>query len=708
VAGVTLAANLGTFGFLVVVARSGTPAVLSGAAALAAVALAFEVPANALQAAIGARGQAGGDVPGLRSSVLTMSAVGAATCALLVALAPLADSFLHLGSLSGPVLLGAYALVGSIGVVPKGRLTAQGRLALLAAGLLSGLAARLGVGYELVSHGAGVTGALAAVVTGEALTGAVVLVGAVLGGRRASLGRSGLPLPSAPAKRTQEGRLPWGKARLPAAAFTGYWALSALDVVLARHWLSSQASGWYASAATAAQLALIAPGAAAALTFPKLAGTGAPQPVSPEARPWQRLMFALGSAVAALTGLVAALAVSTWPRPVVEGLFGTPYASASRVVGLLSTAAAILSLVSILVRYHLDRGSRIAACGGWLGAAAAIGGIAAWHGSMHQVALVMVGASGLACTLMVVVALAKRELPPAGLAAQANLALLDADLDLTVVVPYYNPGRLLVPTVERILEVLDRSGTSYEVIAVSDGSTDGSDRELDELARAKPRVSNVVLARNQGKGAALRVGLARGRGRYLGFIDADGDLDPVLLESFQAMVRLYEPDIILGSKRHPLSEVEYPLLRRVYSWGYQQVVHLGFRLNIRDTQTGIKLVRRDVLAAVLPRMVEKRFAFDLELFVIARRLGYKRFLEAPIRLRHQFTSTVSWKAVYRALLDTMAIWYRLRVLHFYDGEQGPATPVGEMLRIDPIVLRGGAGVGAGSSNTPGRAKIAGG
>ena len=115
----------------------------------------------------------------------------------------------------------------------------------------------------------------------------------------------------------------------------------------------------------------------------------------------------------------------------------------------------------------------------------------------------------------------------------------------------------------------------------------------------------------------------------------------------------------------------------MYSWGYQQVVRIGFRLNIRDTQTGIKLIRRDVLSAVLPRMVEKRFAFDLELFVIARRLGYKRFLEAPIRLRHQFTSTVSWRSVYRSLLDTMAIWYRLRVLHFYDGDQGPATPGGE-------------------------------
>ena len=163
------------------------------------------------------------------------------------------------------------------------------------------------------------------------------------------------------------------------------------------------------------------------------------------------------------------------------------------------------------------------------------------------------------------------------------------------------------------------------------------------------------------------------------------------------MVRLYSPDIILGSKRHPLSEVEYPFLRRVYSWGYQQVVRLGFRLNIRDTQTGIKLVRRDVLSAVLPRMLEKRFAFDLELFVIARRLGYKRFLEAPIRLRHQFTSTVSWRSVYRSLLDTMAIWYRLRILHFYDGDQAPATPGSEQLLIDPIVLRGSAGAAAGSA-----------
>ncbi|HYA44458.1 MAG TPA: glycosyltransferase [Acidimicrobiales bacterium] len=289
----------------------------------------------------------------------------------------------------------------------------------------------------------------------------------------------------------------------------------------------------------------------------------------------------------------------------------------------------------------------------------------------------------------------------AAVAERADLALESASLDLTVVVPYYNPGKLLVPTIERLLKVLDATDATYEVIAVSDGSTDGSDAELDLALAGRPQLANVVLSRNQGKGAALRLGLARGRGRYLGFIDADGDLDPILFDSFQTMVRLYSPDIILGSKRHPLSEVEYPWLRRLYSWGYQQLVRSLFRLNIRDTQTGIKLVRRDVLAAVLPRMVEKRFAFDLELFVIARRLGYRRFLEAPIRLRHQFTSTVSWRSVYRSLLDTAAIWYRLRILRFYDRDLAPATPEEERLRIEPVVIRRRA-EGGGDTGEAGR------
>jgi len=738
VAAVTLTVNLGSFLYLVLVARSASPAIFGALAALAGIALLFEVPANALQVALGravADGPDGRVAPVAAGALLVDACLlGAGVCAVLLALSPLVERFLHLPSITSALLLGAYALPVGISVVPKGVLVGQGRLRLLATGLIAGMVVRIVVGVLLVRHGGGLEGAFVAMVWGEVVTAVIVLIGLremlshpeapVIGlGPAASRPAPGAPglapgtsslVPEAPGVQSPPvaggsgaSRLVWGHARLAGAAFTGYWILTTIDVVLARHWLGREVSGWYSAAATIAQIALLAPGAIAALTFPRLVGSDIPRLVGPDSRPNQRLMFALGSAAVALTGFVAAVVVCVFAHGTVSALFGLRYAPAASVVGLLSFSSALLGLVTVLLHYHLNRGGRVTVNLCWPAMLIVIVGTSIWHHSMTEIATVMVVGTSSVCAGMLVVAWGHAEGSRAGLVERANLALLDADLDLTVVVPYYNPGKLLVPTIERLLSVLDASGATYEVIAVSDGATDGSDRELDEALPGRPQLTNVVLSHNQGKGAALRVGLAKGRGRYLGFIDADGDLDPILLDSFQTMVRLYSPDIILGSKRHPLSEVEYPFLRRVYSWGYQQVVRIGFRLNIRDTQTGIKLVRRDVLSAVLPRMVEKRFAFDLELFVIARRLGYKRFLEAPIRLRHQFTSTVSWRSVYRSLLDTMAIWYRLRILHFYDGDQAPATPGGEGLLIDPIVLRGGAGTAAGSAGSPGRASAAG-
>ncbi len=704
VAAVTLAVNLGSFAYLVLIARSASPAVFGALAALAGITLLFEVPANALQVAVGRALTATPDNRQARVAarplLVQASIWGLAVCGVLLALSPLVERFLHLPSITSALLLAAYALPVGVSVVPKGVLVGQGRLRLLATGLISGIAVRILLGVLLVRHGGGLNAAFVAIVWGEVVTAVIVLFGlreflerpppapAAAG---AAAGRLEGPAASEPL------RLRWGETRWAALAFTGYWLLTAIDVIVARHWLAADASGWYAAAATGAQIALLAPGAIAALTFPRLVGSDIPRLVGPDSRPNQRLMFALGSAAVVAIGFAAAVLVSIFATGTVKAFFGPSYAQAASIVGLLSFSGALLGLVTVLLHYHLTRGNRLVATLCWPAIVVVVIGTIIWHRSMTDIAVVMVVASSLACAGMLVIAWGRAELPRDNLIEQANLALLDAALDLTVVVPYYNPGHLLVPTIERLLSVLDASGASYEVIAVSDGSTDGSDRELDAALADRPRLTNVVLAQNQGKGAALRVGLAKGRGRYLGFIDADGDLDPILLDSFQTMVRLYSPDIILGSKRHPLSEVEYPFLRRVYSWGYQQVVRLGFRLNIKDTQTGIKLVRRDVLSAVLPRMLEKRFAFDLELFVIARRLGYKRFLEAPIRLRHQFTSTVSWRSVYRSLLDTMAIWYRLRILHYYDGDQAPATPGTEQLLIDPIVLRGSTGAAAGSA-----------
>lgn len=249
-------------------------------------------------------------------------------------------------------------------------------------------------------------------------------------------------------------------------------------------------------------------------------------------------------------------------------------------------------------------------------------------------------------------------------------------IDLTVVLPFYNAGPQAASTVMRTVDVLSENGVEFEVLAVSDGSTDGSDQLIGEIDPR--RVTLVSLPSRGGKGQAVREGLVRGRGRYLGFLDGDGDLPPELLAEFLEVVRAAEPDIVIGSKRHPKSDVVYPLARRLYSWGYQQLVRLMFHLDVHDTQAGIKLVRRDVLSEVLPMMVEQGYAFDLELLVVARQRGHRRVVEAPIRIGRRFSSTVSPKVVAEMLADTFAIWWRLKVRHSYSG----ATAAGITIRSE--------------------------
>jgi glycosyltransferase involved in cell wall biosynthesis len=252
----------------------------------------------------------------------------------------------------------------------------------------------------------------------------------------------------------------------------------------------------------------------------------------------------------------------------------------------------------------------------------------------------------------------------AGRAGPPVSILPDPTLDMSMVVPYYNPGRRLRATVEDMVRVLDASGTTFEIITVSDGSTDGSPLTLEGFPESLVR--RISFDTNVGKGHALRMGLRMGRGRYLGYIDADGDISPQFLSSFVSVMRTQEPDIIIGSKRHPDSSVHYPPLRRLYSWGYQHLIHLLFRLNVRDTQVGIKLVSRNVMADVLPLLRESRFALDLELLVLARRLGYTHIVEAPVRIQERFGSTISLKAVWLLLCDTVSLFIRFSVRHDYD------------------------------------------
>src|SRR5207237_2235062 len=100
---------------------------------------------------------------------------------------------------------------------------------------------------------------------------------------------------------------------------------------------------------------------------------------------------------------------------------------------------------------------------------------------------------------------------------------------------------------------------------------------------------------------------------------------------------------------------------------YQQLNHFLFRLDVRETPAGLKVFRRGVVEEVMPLLLVKRFAFDLELLAVATALGYDRIRELPVRLDYRFTgSGVRSSAVLLALWDTAAIFYRLRILRTYE------------------------------------------
>ncbi len=242
---------------------------------------------------------------------------------------------------------------------------------------------------------------------------------------------------------------------------------------------------------------------------------------------------------------------------------------------------------------------------------------------------------------------------------------------VSIIVPAYKQEKTIVKDLAKINKVLSKLRYPSELICVVDGKIDQTYKRASEFARYHSNVRVIGYDTNKGKGYAVRFGMAESKGDIIGFVDSGMDLNPnglsLLLEHFE----WYEADIIVGSKRHPVSKVTYPWQRRMLSIGYQLIVWLLFGLRIRDTQVGMKFFRRKVLESVLPRLLVKRYAFDVEMLAVANYLGFKRIYEAPIDIELSFggTSTITnqkfIKTVLAMLSDTLAVFYRLRILEYY-------------------------------------------
>ena len=235
---------------------------------------------------------------------------------------------------------------------------------------------------------------------------------------------------------------------------------------------------------------------------------------------------------------------------------------------------------------------------------------------------------------------------------------------LSIIMPAYNLGHAIADNIRRVHDLFE-SHLPVEIIPVDDGSRDNTADEIARMASELYTVRPVTINENTGKGAALRAGFRASTGSHILLLDGDLDLPPGQASGFFNIMRKEKADVVIGSKRHPDSELNYPWPRVLISHIYYGIVKTLIGLPVRDTQTGIKLFKREVLAWVIPRMLIKRFAFDLEILAIAHEQGF-RIAEAPVTMDfHGGFGCARPGTVKNVMIDTLAIFYRLRLLRYY-------------------------------------------
>jgi glycosyltransferase involved in cell wall biosynthesis len=241
---------------------------------------------------------------------------------------------------------------------------------------------------------------------------------------------------------------------------------------------------------------------------------------------------------------------------------------------------------------------------------------------------------------------------------------------LSVIVPAYKQSRTIRKDLENIHQVLTEGlkDMAFEIICVVDGMVDKTFQNAKKTKFKKIKVFS--YPQNMGKGYAVRYGMARARGNLISFLDAGMDISPKGIMMLMAHMEWYGADIIVGSKRHPVSQVNYPMLRHLLSIGYHTGIKLLFDLPLTDTQSGIKIFKREVVEKVLPRLLVKRYAMDIEILAVSKKLGFRRIFEGPIEVKFdRKNSSIKWSTSFKMAWDSLAVFYRLRVINYYNDDK---------------------------------------
>jgi len=195
---------------------------------------------------------------------------------------------------------------------------------------------------------------------------------------------------------------------------------------------------------------------------------------------------------------------------------------------------------------------------------------------------------------------------------------------LSVIIPAFNESRRLAPGLKQLREYFERRGLRVEVIVVDDGSSDDT---ADVAAAFDPGPMSLLVLRNRinrGKGYSVRRGIRRARGDVLLMADADQSTPIWEIEKFLPLLA-GDYDVVIGSRDVAESHITeaQSIVRRLLGWLLRRLRGAIMLKDISDTQCGFKAFTRKAGKEIFSRVRTERFAFDCEVLLLARKLGYR-------------------------------------------------------------------------------------
>jgi dolichyl-phosphate beta-glucosyltransferase len=236
---------------------------------------------------------------------------------------------------------------------------------------------------------------------------------------------------------------------------------------------------------------------------------------------------------------------------------------------------------------------------------------------------------------------------------------------VSLVIPSYNCGDELPDTLQKVQAYFAKQSYIHEIIVINDGSQDRTASALNVLAADYSELVVLHNNFNLGKGYSTKRGILESTGRYVFHTDADMAYPLDVLESFLIPLMAGRYDVSVGSRVHEAStfrihcrHFRYVYRRHLMSRLFNWVVRTSFGLHVMDTQCGFKGFTAEAAKAIFSRVGISGFTFDVEVLLIAKRLGY-RVAELPVNFAYngEASSVKVLQIVARTLLDLMKIYW---------------------------------------------------